>query len=627
MSLSLKEYQSLYQQSLADPEAFWAEQAKNLHWDTPWQSVQRGDFNTLDMGWFTGGKLNACYNCLDRHLPHYRDKPAIIWEGNSPDKSEIITYGQLYERVCKFANVLKAEGVKPGDRVAIYLPMIPEIVVAMLACARIGAVHTVIFSGFSAHALSSRLQDAACSLVVTADEGFRAEKRIPLKQNCDEALRSNLSINRVIVVKHSEQVVPWTQGRDRWYHELMAESQIDCPPEPMEANQPLFILYTSGSTGKPKGVVHATGGYLVYVASTYRYVFDIRPSDVFWCTADPGWITGHSYLVYGPLANAATVVLFEGVPNYPSYARYWEIIDKHQVSIFYTSPTAIRALRKEGDAWLANTARTSLRLLGTVGEPINPEVWTWYFEVVGKGECPIVDTWWQTETGGMMITPMLGMEDLKPGSAARPFFGIAADIVDDKGVGLPANQAGKLVIRQAWPGLMQGIYGDKQRFASYFEDIPGCYLSGDGAHRDEDGFFWISGRNDDVIKVSGHRLGTGELESALLQHPKVAEAAVVGVPDELTGESIMAFITLKSQAEPSLQLQSELMQTVVDSIGAIARPKRILWAKALPKTRSGKIMRRILRKIASHDDENLGDLSTLAEPEVVQELIKGFHKM
>ena len=622
--INAEQYQALYQQSINAPAEFWAEQAeKFITWFSPWTQVTTGDFTTLDIQWFNQAKLNACYNCVDRHLETRKDQVAIIWEGNSPHETQSITYAQLHEKICKFANVLKNQGVAKGDRVCIYLPMIPEAVIAMLACARMGAIHSVVFGGFSAEALKTRILDADCKLLITADEGLRGEKIISFKANCDIALADCPDVRTVIVVKRTSNSVSWHSTRDIWYHEAMDSVSRDCPVEHMDANDPLFILYTSGSTGKPKGVVHSTGGYMVYVAMTHHYVFDYREGDIYWCTADIGWITGHSYLVYGPLANGATTLLFEGIPNYPDYSRYWTVIDKHQVTIFYTAPTAIRALRREGDAWVTQTKRKSLRLLGSVGEPINPDVWEWYYHVVGENRCPIVNTWWQTETGGIMITPLPGATPLAAGSAGAPFFGIVPDIVDNQGHSLPASKSGKLVIKQPWPGLMQTIYGDRSRFVeTYFKDIPGNYLTGDGAYQDTAGNFWITGRDDDIIKVSGHRMGTEELESAFISHPAVSEAAAVGIPHEIKGEEIFAFVTLKISIEGTDALKNELRQHVRNKIGPLATPDGIQWTDALPKTRSGKIMRRILRKIASNDIENIGDISTLADADVIEKIIR-----
>lgn len=620
--LNLASYRHLYQQSIEHPSEFWGEQANQfISWFTPFTTVTTGDFQNLEIEWFLEGKLNACYNCVDRHLETKANQVALIWEGNEPSRSRKFTYAQLHEEVCKFANVLKAQGIHKGDRVCIYLPMIPEAIITMLACARIGAVHSVVFAGFSAASLRARLLDANCGLLITADEGLRGDKTVPLKKSVDEALDDCPQVERVIVVQHTGQSIPWTESRDIWYHEAMQEAEIECPAESMKASDPLFILYTSGSTGSPKGVLHSTGGYLVYAAMTHHYVFDYHQDDIHWCTADVGWITGHTYTVYGPLTNGGTTVLFEGVPQYPTFSRFWDIIDKHQVNLFYTAPTAIRALRREGDEFVKKSSRCSLRLLGTVGEPMNPEVWHWYNEIVGDGRCAIVDTWWQTETGGILLTPLPGVTSALPGSVAWPFFGVVPDIVNDLGEPVKTGDIGNLVIKKPWPGLMKSIYGHPERYESYFNVIPGNYLSGDGAIRDEQGNYTIMGRNDDVIKVSGHRLGTGELESALLTHESVSEAAVVGIPHALTGESIYAFITLKSHVSPSDSLKKELTQHVRDNIGPIATLQTIQWSSGLPKTRSGKIMRRILRKIARNELEDLGDLSTLADLTIVEQLI------
>ena len=622
--INAAQYPTMYQHSIEAPEEFWAEQATRfITWFTPWKNVVKGDLITFNAQWFEQGTLNACYNCVDRHLKTRGEQVAILWEGNSPNETESITYNQLHEKVSRFANVLKNHGINKGDRVCIYLPMIPEVAIAMLACARIGAIHSVVFGGFSADALKTRILDSNCRLLITADEGYRGDKIIPFKANCDQALVDCPDVDHVIVVQRTGNPIHWHQTRDTWYHEAMASAHSDCPIEQMDANDPLFILYTSGSTGKAKGVMHSTGGYLVYAAMTHYYVFDYHEWEIFWCTADVGWITGHTYLVYGPLANGATTLMFEGIPNYPDYSRYWSIIDKHQVNIFYTAPTALRALRREGNDWVTKTNRTSLRLLGSVGEPINPEVWEWYYHVVGNARCPIVNTWWQTETGGIMLTPLPGATPLAPGSAGVPFFGILPDIVDEKGSSLPNDQHGKLVIKQPWPGLMQTIYGDHARFINtYFKAMPGYYLTGDGAWRDNAGNYWITGRDDDIIKVSGHRIGTEELESALVSHTAVAEAAVVGIPHDIKGEGIFAFVTVNTATQPTESLKKELIQHVRDKIGPLATPEGIQWTASLPKTRSGKIMRRILRKIASNDIENLGDISTLADADVIEQIIK-----
>lgn len=618
------QYKELYARSLRDPKHFWSEQAeKFITWFKRWDEVVGGDFNQQNVRWFRNGKLNACYNALDRHLEKKAKQIAIIWEGDDPQQSKKITYAELHEEVCQFANVLKKNKIKKGDRVCIYMPMIPEAIVAILACARIGAVHSVVFAGFSPDSLSTRILDSDCQIVITANEGLRGNKIIPLKNNVDEALKKCPRVRNVIVVQHTDNTVSWQENRDIWYHEAIKTAAKICPCEMMDAEDPLFILYTSGSTGKPKGILHTTAGFLVYVAMTFKYIFDYHDNDVYWCTADIGWITGHSYLIYGPLCNGAMSLVFEGVPHYPTPARFWEIIDKHKVNIFYTAPTAIRALRREGDDWVTGTRRDSLKLLGTVGEPINPDVWEWYYTVVGEKRCPIVDTWWQTETGGILISPLPGATQLKPGSAATPFFGILPDIVDEKGQSVETGKMGRLVIKQPWPGMMQTIYGDRDRFVkTYFKEVPGCYLTGDNAKQDADGYFWITGRNDDVIKISGHRIGTGEVESAFIESPAVSEVGVVSVPDDIKGESIYAFVTLKSDSKPSAELKKELVQQVRKSIGAIAAPKYIQWANALPKTRSGKIMRRILRKIANDEINELGDTSTLADPSVIDDLIK-----
>lgn len=616
--LNPSDYQTLYEYALKDPDAFWAEQAeKYLTWFHPWQEVKQGDFATGSVSWYTGGQLNASYNCLDRHLS--KDNLAIIWEGDKPEETRQITYKELHQLVCQFANVLNNQGIKKGDRVCIYLPMIPEAVIAMLACARIGAIHTVVFAGFSAQALVTRLLDTRATLLITADAGIRGGKIIPLKDNADAALESCPDVSTVLVIQRTPSDITWNPKRDIWYHEAMQLADTVFEPVKMESNDPLFILYTSGSTGNPKGIQHATGGYLVYAALTFHYIFDYHPGDIYWCTADVGWITGHTYGVYGPLLQGATLVLYEGTLNYPDYSRYWQIIDKYQVNIFYTAPTAIRALRREGDQWLEKSSRKSLTLLGTVGEPLNPDVWEWYYQVVGKQSCPIVDTWWQTETGAALISPIPGITPLKPGSATLPLFGICPAIVDENGQEILDDTKGHLVIKQPWPGMMQTIYGDHTRFLdTYFHKIPGVYFTGDEARKDADGYFWITGRNDDVIKVSGHRIGSAELESAFLQHPAVSEAAVVAIPHPIKGQAIYAFVTLKKGQHTSEQLRKELIEHIRKEIGALAAPETIQWAADLPKTRSGKIMRRILRAIACGED--LGDISTLSNADVVTSL-------
>ena len=622
--LTESEYRTQYARSLADPEGFWSEQAERfVTWIKPWDQVQSGGFAAQDMAWFCNGKLNASANCLDRHLAKRQTQTALIWEGDDPSESRKLTYAELHAQVCRFANVLKTQGVKKGDRVCIYMPMIPEAVIAMLACVRIGAVHSVVFGGFSAEALEARILDADCHMVVTANEGMRGGKVIPLKTNVDTALTACPLVRNVIVVQRTANAVPMQDGRDVWYHEAMARASAQCEAETMDAADPLFVLYTSGSTGKPKGILHTTGGYLVYAAMTHHYIFDYHEGEIYWCTADVGWITGHTYGVYGPLLNGATTVIFEGVPHYPNFSRFWEIIDKHQIQIFYTAPTAIRALRREGDEWVERTKRTSLKLLGSVGEPINPDVWEWYYQVVGAKRCPIVDTWWQTETGGILISALPGATPTKPGSAAWPFFGIRPAVLDDEGSEVPVNQMGKLVIRDPWPGMMQTVYHNPERFVNaYFKEYPGLYFTGDDARCDEQGYYWITGRNDDVLKISGHRIGTGEVESAILQHKAIAEAAVVEVPDDIKGHSIYAFITTKAGVVQNDNLKKELVLQVRKSIGAIAQLEYVQWVDGLPKTRSGKIMRRLLRKIANNDTADLGDTSTLADPQVVESLVK-----
>ncbi|WP_277052931.1 acetate--CoA ligase [Zestomonas thermotolerans] len=621
--LKEEDYQRLYRQSVEQPETFWAEQAKAfLDWFKPWQSVHHADLHRGQVSWFRGGKLNVAYNCIDRHLEKRGEQVAFIWEGDNPSESAHITYNKLHHHVCRLANVLKSRGVKKGDRVCIYMPMIPETAYAMLACARIGAIHSVVFGGFSPDSLRDRILDADCRTVITADEGVRGGKYIPLKANVDKALQNCPNVSTVIVVERTQGKIDWVEGRDIWYHEALRKADADCPPEPMDAEDPLFILYTSGSTGKPKGVLHTTGGYLLQAAMTHKYVFDYHDGDIFWCTADVGWVTGHSYIVYGPLANGATSLIFEGVPSYPDASRFWQVVDKHQVNIFYTAPTALRALMREGEEPVKRTSRASLRLLGTVGEPINPEAWEWYYHVVGEGRCPIVDTWWQTETGAIMIAPLPGATTLKPGSATRPFFGVQPVLLDDKGREIEGPGNGVLAIKASWPSQIRTVYGDHQRMIdTYYKAYPGYYFTGDGARRDEDGYYWITGRVDDVINVSGHRIGTAEVESALVLHDAVAEAAVVGYPHDVKGQGIYAFVTPMLGVEPDEALKQELLGLVTREIGSFAKPDLIQWAPALPKTRSGKIMRRILRKIACNELENLGDTTTLADPSVVQGLI------
>ncbi len=617
-------YQAMYQQSVHDPERFWAEQAnKFLTWSAPWTRVSNWNFRDAQVRWFEGAKLNVSANCLDRHLAARGNQVAIIWESDDPNIAKKITYRELHAAVCKFANALKARGVKKGDRVCIYMPMIPEAAMAMLACARIGAVHSVVFGGFSPESLKDRILDSDCRVVITADEGVRGGKKIPLKANTDAALKACPNVHTLLVVQHTHGQIAWDAKRDVWYHEAIAAVSADCAPEIMDAEDPLFILYTSGSTGKPKGALHTSGGYLLFAAMTHKYVFDYHDGDIYWCTADVGWITGHSYIVYGPLANGATTLMFEGVPNYPDSSRFWNVIDKHQVNIFYTAPTAIRALMREGEAPVKSTSRKSLRLLGSVGEPINPEAWQWYYHVAGDARCPIVDTWWQTETGGIMITPLPACTKLKPGSATRPFFGVVPGIVDDNGKLLDGACSGKLVITRSWPGQMRSVYGDHKRFIeTYFSQYPGNYFTGDGARRDADGYYWITGRVDDVLNVSGHRLGTAEVESALVLHHSVAEAAVVGFPHDIKGQGIYCYVTLKTGIEATDELRKQLIQQVRKEIGPIAAPDIIQWAPSLPKTRSGKIMRRILRKIAANELDSLGDITTLADPSVVEQLVK-----
>ncbi|RMQ44191.1 Acetyl-coenzyme A synthetase [Pseudomonas cichorii] len=621
--LSQADYQRLYQLSVDNPDQFWAEQATAfLDWSAPWDEVHSSDLSTGQASWFKGGKLNVSYNCIDRHLQDRGDQIALIWEGDNPSESAEVTYRKLHHNVSRLANVLKIRGVKKGDRVCIYMPMIPEAAYAMLACTRIGAVHSVVFGGFSPDALRDRILDSDCHTVITADEGVRGGKYIPMKHNVDLALQSCPNVNTVLVVERTQGEINWVKGRDLWYHEALHGISDDCPPEAMDAEDPLFILYTSGSTGKPKGVMHTTGGYLLQAAMTHKQVFDYRDGEIFWCTADVGWITGHSYIVYGPLANGATTLMFEGVPNYPDASRFWRVIDKHQVNIFYTAPTALRALMREGPKPLQGTSRESLRLLGSVGEPINPQAWEWYFHQVGKERCPIVDTWWQTETGGIMLTPLISASQVKPGCATQPLFGVQPVLLDEQGKEIVGPGSGLLAIKASWPGQIRSVYGDPQRMIdTYFKPYAGYYFTGDGARRDEDGDYWITGRVDDVINVSGHRIGTAEVESALVLHDKIAEAAVVGYPHDVKGMGIYAFVTLINEIEPGEALKSEILAHVSKEIGSFAKPDLIQWAPALPKTRSGKIMRRILRKIASNELANLGDTSTLADPGVVDNLI------
>ena len=617
-------YLRLYQQSVEQPETFWGEQAKTfLDWFKPWDKVHTSNLKQGHAEWFKGGQLNVAYNCIDRHLEKRGEQIAIIWEGDNPAESAHITYNKLHHNVSRLANVLKGRGVKKGDRVCIYMPMIPEAAYAMLACARIGAVHSVVFGGFSPDALRDRILDADCRAVITADEGVRGGKYIPLKANVDKALQSCPDVSTVVVVERTQGDIAWVEGRDLWYHQALKEVDADCPAEPMDAEDPLFILYTSGSTGKPKGVLHTTGGYLLGAAMTHKYVFDYHEGDIYWCTADVGWVTGHSYIVYGPLANAATTLMFEGVPNYPDASRFWQVIDKHQVNTFYTAPTALRALMREGQGPVKSTSRSSLRLLGTVGEPINPEAWEWYFHVVGDSRCPIVDTWWQTETGSILITPLPGATDLKPGSATRPFFGVQPVLLDEQGKEIDGPGSGVLAIKASWPSQIRSVYGDHQRMIdTYFKPYPGYYFTGDGARRDEEGYYWITGRVDDVINVSGHRIGTAEVESALVLHDAVAEAAVVGYPHDVKGQGIYAYVTLMNGQEPSDELKKDLLTLVGKEIGSFAKPELVQWAPGLPKTRSGKIMRRILRKIAENEIGSLGDTSTLADPSVVDDLVR-----
>jgi acetyl-CoA synthetase len=617
-------YREMYKRSVQDPEGFWGEHGKRIDWFKPYTKVKDNSWDPhhVSIKWFEDGETNVAYNCVDRHLPKRANQTAIIWEGDNPSESRNITYAELSEEVNRFANVLHWHGVKKGDRVTIYLPMIPEAAFAMLACARLGAIHSIVFGGFSPDAIAGRIDDAQSEIVITADEGLRGGRKVPLKANVDEALKKVPGVRHVLVVKRTGGTIDWTPGRDVWMHEAAERVSAKCPAAPMNAEDPLFILYTSGSTGAPKGVVHTTGGYLVFASMTHQYVFDYHEGDVYWCTADVGWVTGHSYIVYGPLANGATTLMFEGIPNYPSMSRFWDVIDKHKVNIFYTAPTAIRSLMGAGEEPVKKTSRKSLRLLGSVGEPINPEAWEWYYYVVGEGRCPIVDTWWQTESGGILITPLPGATKLKPGSATRPFFGVIPEVVDAAGEVLEGACDGNLVIADSWPGQMRTVYGDHGRFVkTYFAAYPGKYFTGDGCRRDADGYYWITGRVDDVINVSGHRMGTAEVESALVAHPKVSEAAVVGYPHDIKGQGIYAYVSVMTGVEADEELRKELVAWVRKEIGPIASPDLIQFAPGLPKTRSGKIMRRILRKIAENEHGSLGDTSTLADPAVVGELI------
>ena len=616
-------YKKMYVQSIDNPEKFWSEQASMIDWIKPWTKVKNTSFdNEISIKWFENAKLNVCVNCVDRHLPERADQTAIIWEGDDPKDDKYISYRELHEQTSRLANVLRSHGIKKGDRVTIYMPMIPEATYAMLACSRIGAIHSVVFGGFSPDSLADRIIDCKSTCVITADEGIRGGKNIPLKNNTDNAIKNCPDVKTVLVVKRTGTKVNWVKGRDFWYEKEVDKASTNCVPEIMDSEDPLFILYTSGSTGKPKGVMHTTGGYILYAAITHKYVFDYHDGDIYWCTADVGWVTGHSYIVYGPLANGATTLMFEGVPNYPDPSRFWRIVDKHKVNIFYTAPTAIRALMREGDGPVQATSRKSLRLLGSVGEPINPEAWLWYYKSVGNSRCAIVDTWWQTETGGILIAPLPGATSLKPGSATRPFFGIKPLLVDPDGNELFGANQGLLCISDSWPGQMRTIFGDHDRFReTYFVQYPGRYFTGDGARRDEDGYYWITGRVDDVINVSGHRMGTAEIESALVAHKSVAEAAVVGAPHKIKGQGIYAYVTLAVGENTTDELKKELVKWVRKEIGPIASPDWLQWAPGLPKTRSGKIMRRILRKIAEDEFSNLGDISTLAEPDVVENLI------
>ena len=623
--IKIDDYEAMYKESIVEPDKFWFQQGQRLDWFTPYTKVRDYSYekNDLYIKWYEDGELNASYNCLDRHVEKNRDKIAVIWEGDDPSNMRKITYQELFTEVCKFSNGLKSLGIKKGDRVTIYMPMIPEAAIAMLSCARIGAVHSVVFGGFSPEALAGRLEDCDSKYIITADEGVRGGKTIPLKENVDKAISKIVNFKKCVVVKRTGNVINWNSSMDHWYEDLVSSASVICEPEKMSSEDPLFILYTSGSTGKPKGVLHTTGGYLVYASITHQYIFDCHDDDIYWCTADVGWVTGHSYIIYGPLCNGATTIMFEGVPNYPTPSRFWEIVDKYEVNILYTAPTVIRALMSEGKGYVDKTSRKSLRILGSVGEPINPEAWRWYYDVVGNSNCPIVDTWWQTETGGIMITPLVGAIDMKPGSATLPFFGVEPVLVDDNNNEIIGPGEGSLCINMSWPGQMRTVYGDHQRFIdTYFTQYPGRYFSGDGCRRDEDGYYWITGRVDDVINVSGHRLGTAEVESALVLHKDVSEAAVVGYPHKIKGQGLYAFVALNKNVEPCSSLENELLQWVKQEIGSIAKPDFLQFTEGLPKTRSGKIMRRILRKISINDYNNLGDTSTLADSTVVDDLIK-----
>ena len=622
--VSADNYERQYSESILNPDKFWDEHGKRIDWIKPYTKIKDVSFDqNAKIRWFYDGTLNASVNCIDRHLNNRAKQTAIIWEGDNPDESKEISYQELYQIVCKFSNALKDIGAKKGTRVTIYMPMIPEAAVAMLACARIGAIHSVVFGGFSPDSLANRIIDCDSSIIITADEGVRGGKKIPLKLNTDKAIKNTPTIKKVIVIQRTGGKIPWNKEKDVWFHEICKNAKDDCPPEEMNAEDPLFILYTSGSTGKPKGVLHTTGGYMVHSSLTHQYVFDYHDKDIYWCTADVGWVTGHSYIIYGPLANGATTLMFEGVPNFPDASRFWQVVDKHKVNIFYTAPTAIRALMGAGDELVKKCSRKSLRILGTVGEPINPEAWEWYYNVVGDKRCPVLDTWWQTETGGILIAPLPGVTNLKPGSATKPFFGVQPCIVNAEGEELKGECQGNLCIKDGWPGMMRTVYKDHKRFIeTYFSTYPGMYFTGDGCRRDKDGYYWITGRVDDVINVSGHRLGTAEVESALVAHNKVSEAAVVGFPHEIKGQGIYAYVTLMDRTEPSEELRKELINWVKKEIGPIASPDLIQWAPGLPKTRAGKIMRRILRKVAANEHENLGDVSTLADPGVVNDLVK-----